>query len=46
MPTRPSLSSAFIKATQLNDDQYADLVKGAERGWVMYSRMLNAINMP
>ena len=35
-----------LKNSNLNDDQYADLVKGAERGWIMYSRMLNAINMP
>lgn len=35
-----------LKNANLNDEQYADLVNGAKQGWIMYSRMMNAINVP
>ncbi len=35
-----------LKESKPSEEQYGDLVAGATRGWIMYSRMLNAINVP
>ncbi len=35
-----------LKNANLNESQYIDLVNGAKRGWILYSRMMNAINVP
>jgi len=35
-----------LKNANLSSAQYADLVDGAKRGWILYSRMLFAINVP